>query len=102
MMVVLGLILAIPLGWYGPRLGAQRLGGDVGAAIGAAGALILGFAAIYALAFVMAAATGGDPKLEFEAGVNAWKLLIILAPASAIHVRRQQRRAEAAEEGGDS
>jgi hypothetical protein len=92
--LALGLLLLIPLGIWLPRLGARRLGGDVGAAIGAAGALVVGFGVIWGLAFAVAALTGADATLQSESGFNAWKLLIFLAPASALHIRRQQRRAE--------
>lgn len=99
MTLVLGLIAVIPLGWYLPRMGHARLGGLVGAAIGVAAALILGFAAIFVLAQAVAALRGSEAKLEFEAGLNAWKLLILLAPASALNVRRQARRERGEDEG---
>ena len=92
MTIVICLVLLIPLGLLAPKLVVERLPSGLGVLLGAALALGLGFGVVHLVAQGMALAAGADPKLAFESGFNAWKLLLFLAPAAGLHFRRKAAR----------
>ena len=106
MTILVCLALLIPVGVLIPRLVIARMPTGVGAALAVALALGVGAGVVYAAAPVLGAIRGTDPKLEFEAGFNAWKLLIFLAPAAAIRFRRkaaaEPKTDPGASEGGEA
>ena len=89
MTILACLVLLVPLGVLIPRLVVRRLPNGAGVALAVLITLAAGAGVVYAAAPLLGALKGTDPKLEFETGFNAWKLLIFLAPAAAIHFRRK-------------
>lgn len=89
MIFALSIAVVIALGWFVPHLVVQRVSGTFGVVLGAGLALILGAGAVWLGAQAAGALALGDPTTEFNRGFNAWKIMLLLAPASAIHARRQ-------------
>ena len=87
--MIIGVIL---IGVIVPRQFVARMPSGLGVMIGCSIALILG------AAFVWLAAAGFDlAGIEergsaFDRGFNAWKIMIFLAPAAALSLRKAQQR----------
>ena len=96
MTLVLYIALCAALGVGLPRLLVPRLPGSWRVLWSSAVTLAAGFGLVWAAAQGVALLDAGDFKLEFERAVNAWKLLIFLAPAAGLHFNRQR-----AASGGD-
>ncbi|MEL6794695.1 MAG: hypothetical protein AAFP78_14640 [Pseudomonadota bacterium] len=94
MTFVLAFIACALIGWFVPAYAAQRMPGAGGLIFGVGAALILGAAAVW-LAAQATGLTGADPDAEFARGFNAWKIMILLAPASALSARRRLTKDEA-------
>lgn len=88
MTFIAAIIACALIGWFVPGMVVTRIGGTAGFLIGVAAALALGAAAVW-LAAQAAGAMGADPAVEFDRGFNAWKFMILLAPASALAARRK-------------
>ena len=88
------LFLAIPamiaIGWVVPRWVVRRLGSRWAVLWGSLAALGLGAGLIFAAAHLGAAAgLVEDAQAETEAALNAWKIMLLLAPAAALDARRR-------------
>ncbi len=83
---ILGVIL---IGWLVPPLIVSRMPSKVGFALGCITALALGAAFIWIGA--QAAETFGieEHRSAFDRGFNAWKIMLLIAPASALAARRK-------------
>jgi hypothetical protein len=91
MIFAFSIVAVIAIGWLVPRLIVHRIGGTAGVILGTGLALSLGAGVVW-IGAQMAGMLGlGDPVTEFNRGFNAWKIMLLLAPASALHARRQQQ-----------
>lgn len=88
MIFVVAILGVLLIGWFVPRLVMARLAGRAGMVAGIALAWALGFAFVYGAAWLVAEITAADLKDEVERAVNAWKLILLVAPASALARRR--------------
>lgn len=92
-MILTVFILAVLLiGWFVPRPIVGRVDGAAGIWAGSLVALLCGVGSIWAGATAVEAMGLGDAKTEFERGFNAWKIMLFIAPASALHRRRRDQR----------
>lgn len=88
MVLALFILGAILIGWFAPRPIVARLPGATGMAAGIGAALVLGALFIW-LGAQAAGALGVEPaQSAFERGLNAWKIMLLVAPAAALHARR--------------
>jgi hypothetical protein len=83
------------IGWFGPALALRVGSGRLAAVAGVLAAWLIGFAYVYGAAYLTTSLFGGDLRDEVERSINAWKLILLIAPASALH----HLRAKAADEG---
>lgn len=84
------IVLTIVIGWFVPRLVVERMASTTGVVVGSLAALVLGVVVIWVGSQAFAAAGIGDAQTEFDRGFNAWKIMLLLAPASALTARRAQ------------
>ncbi|MEL7466401.1 MAG: hypothetical protein AAFN79_20175 [Pseudomonadota bacterium] len=94
MTLVLALFACAAIGWLVPAYAVRRISGALGMIAGIGGALLLGAAAVWLIA-KSAGLSGADFDAEFARGFNAWKIMILLAPASAITERRRLTKDDA-------
>ncbi|MEM8753062.1 MAG: hypothetical protein AAGF90_08805 [Pseudomonadota bacterium] len=78
------------IGWFVPAVAVKRMPSTLGAVLGVVAALALGAGAVWLTAQAAAALGSGDARAAFDRGFNAWKFMILLAPAAALHARRAQ------------
>ncbi|MBY8974623.1 hypothetical protein KHP62_02315 [Rhodobacteraceae bacterium NNCM2] len=88
MTLVLFIIAVILIGWFVPRLVMDRYTGPYAVVIASAVALILGAAVIWFGAQLAAMIGDFDAQTEFDRGFNAWKIMLLIAPASALQRRK--------------
>ncbi|MEM9043773.1 MAG: hypothetical protein AAGC81_03690 [Pseudomonadota bacterium] len=89
MTLVIFIIAVILIGWFAPRLVVDRVDGSAGIWLGSIAALLVGVGVIWLGAQGAEIAGLGDAKTEFDRGFNAWKIMLFIAPAAALHRRRQ-------------
>ena len=94
MIFILAFLACALIGWFIPAYAVRRAPGPVGFVAGVGAALILGVAAVW-LAAQATGLSGADPEAEFARGFNAWKFMILLAPASALAARRRLTKDDA-------
>ncbi|MEM1275087.1 MAG: hypothetical protein AAGH74_01040 [Pseudomonadota bacterium] len=94
MTLVLFIIAVILIGWFAPRPIVDRVDGTVGLWVACISALLIGVAVIWLGAQAAELAGLGDAKTEFDRGFNAWKIMLFVAPASAVHRRRQTAKGD--------
>ena len=83
---ILGVIL---IGWFFPAAIVSRMPSSVGFALGCIVALALGAAFIWAGAQAAEALGIEEHRSAFDRGFNAWKIMLLIAPASALNTRRK-------------
>ena len=86
---ILGVIL---IGWFTPAAIVARMPTGAGFAIGCAAALLLGAAFIWLGAQAADALGVEERRSAFDRGFNAWKILLLMVPAVALHTNRQLSR----------
>lgn len=99
MIFAASIVVIIALGWFVPRAVVKKLDGSLGILMGTGLALALGVAAIWAGSQIAGILDLGNPRSEFDRGFNAWKIMLLLAPASAIHARRQLQGSKTLSDG---
>ncbi|MEM0942591.1 MAG: hypothetical protein AAGI70_01465 [Pseudomonadota bacterium] len=77
------------LGWFVPRVVLDHYTGPWPVVVASGVALALGAAVIWVGAQTFAALGEFDAKTEFDRGFNAWKIMLLLAPAAALHRQKQ-------------
>ena len=83
---ILGVIL---IGWLVPPLIVTRMPSKAGFVLGCAAALGIGAAFIWLGAQAAEALGIEEHRSAFDRGFNAWKIMLLIAPASALHTRRK-------------
>lgn len=83
---ILGVIL---IGWFVPAIIVSRMPSSAGFALGCISALALGAAFIWVGAQAAEALGIEEHRSAFDRGFNAWKIMLLIAPASALHTRRK-------------
>lgn len=83
---ILGVIL---IGWFVPAMIVSRMPSGAGFVLGCIPALVLGAAFIWAGAQAAEALGIEEHRSAFDRGFNAWKIMLLIAPASALSTRRK-------------
>lgn len=83
---ILGVIL---IGWLVPAAVVSRMPSGAGFALGCVAALALGAAFIWVGAQAAEALGVEEHRSAFDRGFNAWKIMLLIAPASALNTRRK-------------
>jgi hypothetical protein len=83
---ILGVIL---IGWFTPAFVVRRMPSGLGFAFGCIAALTLGAGFIWLGAEAAEAFGIEESRSAFDRGFNAWKIMLLIAPASALHTRRK-------------
>lgn len=89
MLLALFIFGVILIGWLVPPLVVARMPSKAGFALGCIAALALGAAFIWLGAQAAEALGVEEHRSAFDRGFNAWKIMLLLAPASALHARRK-------------
>jgi len=89
MILFLSIPVMIVIGWVVPRAVVRRMRSRWSVLWGSLLALGLGAGFIFAGAEVAEAFGLGDARTEREAALNAWKIMLLLAPAAALDARRR-------------
>ncbi len=97
--MILGVFIVVTLaiGWFVPRLVMDRVALRYPILMSSAVACALGAAVIWIGAQAAGTLGLGDAQTEFDRGFSAWKIMLFLAPAAALH-RQKQRASEGAAE----
>ena len=88
MVLVAFILVTILVGWAVPRLLVPRLPAGVAVVAASLAALAIGVGVIWLGAQIFDAAGVEEAGSAFERGFNAWKIMLLIAPAVAIHTRR--------------
>ena len=88
MSIVVFIVLTILIGWAVPRFLVPRLPDGMAVVVASLIALAVGVGVIWIGAQLFDAAGIEDATSAFERGFNAWKIMLLIAPAVAIHTRR--------------
>ena len=83
---ILGVVL---IGWFAPPIIVNRMPSTKGVILGSILALGLGAAFIWLGAHVAEMLALEERRSAFDRGFNAWKIMLLLAPASALAARRK-------------
>ena len=83
---ILGVIL---IGWFVPAAVVARIPTGAGFALGSIAALALGAGFIWVGAHAAEALGIEEHQSAFDRGFNAWKIMLLIAPASALSARRK-------------
>ena len=83
---ILGVIL---IGWFVPASIVSRMPSGAGFALGCAAALGIGAAFIWIGALAAESLGVEEHRSAFDRGFNAWKIMLLIAPASALAARRR-------------
>lgn len=83
---ILGVIL---IGWFVPAAIVARMPSGAGFVLGCVAALGLGAAFIWIGAQAAEALGIEEQRSAFDRGFNAWKIMLLIAPASALAARRK-------------
>lgn len=89
MTLVLFIIAVVLIGWIVPRLVVDHYAGPVQILVASVVALAIGAGVIWIGAQVAEIVANYDAQTEFDRGFNAWKIMLLIAPASALHRRKQ-------------
>ncbi|MEM7671046.1 MAG: hypothetical protein AAF317_18295 [Pseudomonadota bacterium] len=89
MTLVLFILAVVLIGWGVPRLVVDHYPGPVQILVASVVALAIGAGVIWIGAQVAEAVANYDAQTEFDRGFNAWKIMLLIAPASALHRRKQ-------------
>ena len=92
MILALMIALCLAIGVALPWLIVRRKPDGAGVVIAILATLALAAGAVYGTAQIVGLMGLGDPVTAFNQGLNGWKFLILLAPAMALHTRRQAER----------
>lgn len=86
------IVATLAIGWFVPRLVMDRVSVRYPILVSAAVACALGAAVIWLGAEAAGALGIADAQTEFDRGFSAWKIMLFLAPAAALHRQKQRAR----------
>ena len=89
MFLALSIVVVILIGWFVPAAIFRRMPSTVGFVLGCAVALGLGAACIWLGAQAVDALGIEEQRSAFDRGFNAWKIMLLIAPASALNARKK-------------
>ncbi|GAA0312658.1 hypothetical protein [Rhodovulum strictum] len=95
MVLVVFILLSILIGWFVPRLLVRRIPGRLAVPVAILAALALGAGAVWLGAQGFDLAGIEDADSAFARGFNAWKIMLLVAPASALQTRRELQKVTA-------
>ncbi|MEL6999081.1 MAG: hypothetical protein ACFB03_04770 [Paracoccaceae bacterium] len=92
--MVLGIfiVLTIVIGWGLPQILIPRLPDGMAVLIASVATLAIGAGVVWVGAQIFGALGIEEPQSAFDRGFNAWKLMLLLAPASALHARKTRAK----------
>ncbi|MEM7744474.1 MAG: hypothetical protein AAF409_12270 [Pseudomonadota bacterium] len=88
MVLVVFIVITLLIGWFGPQWLVPRLPGSMPVLVASVATLALGAGTVWAGAQLFGAAGVEEAQSAFDRGFNAWKIMLLLAPASALHAAR--------------
>ena len=94
MLLALFILAIILIGWFVPAAVVARIPGGAGVVLGCAAALLLGAGVIWLGAQAAEALGVEESRSAFDRGFNAWKIMLLIAPASALAARRRIKAGE--------
>jgi len=90
MVLAIFIVGVVLIGWFAPAFIVSRMPTSGGFAVASIIALALGAGFIWLGAMGADALGIEDQRAAFDRGFNAWKIMLLIAPASALHTRRRQ------------
>ncbi len=90
MVLVVFIVTTIFIGWAVPRYLVPVLPRKIAVVAASVAALACGAGVIWIGAQIFGAAGVEDADSAFDRGFNAWKIMLLIAPAVAIHTLRNQ------------
>ena len=94
MVLVTFIIVTLAIGAFVPQWLVPLLPENLAVAVVSIATLALGAAAVWVGAQIFAATGIEDAQSAFDRGFNAWKIMLRLAPASALHAVRKLKKEE--------
>ena len=91
MLFIFFLVGILLIGWFIPQTIMRRANFRFAAVLAVVCALVSGALFIWMGAQIAGVMGIGDAATEFERGFNAWKIMIFLAPASAIQAKSRKK-----------
>ncbi|HET7408729.1 MAG TPA: hypothetical protein VFJ13_00880 [Paracoccaceae bacterium] len=95
MIFLVCIIGTIVIGWFVPQLVLRCLPGKRGVIAGVVAALGTGIGFIWIAAAFGEVVGYGPSEPEFARGFNAWKIMLLWAPAAALHHHRKEKASRA-------
>ena len=92
MLLLIFIIGTLAIGWYVPQIFLNHARFRFAGVFAVVIALLLGALFIWLGAQVFGALGLGDPKTEFDRGFSAWKIMLLVAPASALQAVRRANK----------
>ena len=89
MFAALSILGSILIGWLVPAAVMARAPSTMGAVIGCVAALALGAGFIWLGSHAVGALGLEDQYEAWQRGFNSWKIMLLIAPASALAARRK-------------
>jgi hypothetical protein len=90
MLFIFFLVGSLTIGWFVPQAILRHANFRFAGVLAVICALFTGALFIWIGAQAVGLLGFGDAKNEFERGFNAWKIMLFLAPASAIQAQRRK------------
>ena len=92
--MVVSIIGTLAIGWYVPQVLIRSVRIPFVGLIAVICALLLGALFVWTSAQVVGVLDMGDARAAFERGFNAWKVMLFVAPASALQATKHKTRDE--------
>ncbi|TCM85732.1 hypothetical protein [Rhodovulum steppense] len=92
MVLVAFILSSMLISWVVPQLLVRRLPGRLAVPVAILAALLLGAGAVWLGAQGFDLLGVEEAETAFARGFNAWKIMLLVAPASALQARRELRK----------
>ena len=90
MVLAIFIVRVVLIGWFAPAFIVSRMPSSGGFDLARIIALALSAGFIWLGAMGADALRIEDQRAAFDCGFNAWKIMLLIATASALHTRRRQ------------